>query len=217
MRQVVCSGQCRETGQEGKMPLPTPEEFERFSRSEQSRRLMEFISSEEFQKLSLSEKLRKLMQFESSKGFSFKPGELGKIVQSERAKRMTAFIELTRSEEYRKLPQSEKSTRWAEAMKELEEIPPSEAEKTWEEHTRSEEYREGHRARNQAAEQLQAIRLLSSAQKFLQRLGPTFSADLTEIAREEGLNLPEISELSPRLRDTLKRAGWNEPAPVRDF
>lgn len=199
------------------MTLPTPEEFETFSRSEQSKQLMELMISEEFQKLSLSEKFRKLTQFETSKGFSFKPGELGKMGRSERGKRMTSFVEAMRSDEYRGLPQSEKSRRWAEVMKEIGGIPLSEVEKRWKEHTETEGYQEGHRAWDRAAQQLQTIRLLSSAQNFLQRFGPIFPADLTEIAREEELNLPELSELSPRLRDALKRVGWDEPVPVRDF
>jgi len=199
------------------MPLPTPEEFETFSRSAQSKQLIELMSSEEFQKLSLSEKFRKLRQFETSKSFAFKPGDLGKMTESERTKRMTSFVETMRSDEYRSFPQTEKSRRWAEVMKEIEEMPLSEVEKRWKEHTESEGYREGHRAWDQAAEQLQTIRRLSSAMKFLQKFSPTFPADLTEIADEEGLNLPELSELSPRLRDALKRLGWNEPAPMRDF
>lgn len=199
------------------MPLPTPEEFETFSRSEQSKQLIELMSSEEFQKLSLSEKFRKLTRFETSKGFAFKPGDFGKMAESERSIRMTSFVETMRSDEYRSLPQTEKSRRWAEVMKEIEEMPLSEVEKRWKEHTESEGYREGHRAWNQAAEQLQTIRLLSSAVKFLGKFGPTFPADLIEIADEERLNLPELSELSPRLRDALKHLGWNEPAPIRDF
>jgi len=199
------------------MPLPTPEEFEKFSRSEQSKHLIEFVSSEEFQKLSLSEKFRKLAQFETSKGFSFNPGELQEMAQSEKSRRLTSFVESTRSEEYRTLPQPEKARRWAEFMKELEKMPLSEAEKRWDEYTRSESYQQRHRARDQAAEHLQAIRLLSSARMFLQRFGPTLPTDLTEIAREEELNLPELSKLSPRLRDALKRMGWDEPASVRDF
>ena len=99
------------------MPLPTPEKFDTFSRSAQSKQLMELMSSDEFQKLSLSEKFRKLTQFETSKGCAFKPGDLGKMAESERTKRMTSFVEIMRSDEYRTLPQTEKSRSWAEVMK----------------------------------------------------------------------------------------------------
>ena len=96
-------------------------------------------------------------------------------------------------------------------------MPLFEVEKRSKEHTESEGYRAGHRAWDRAAEQLQNIRLLSSAMKFLGKFGPSFPADLTGIADEKGPNLPELSKLSPRLRDALKRSGWDEPAPMRDF
>ena len=130
---------------------------------------------------------------------------------------MTSFVEAMRSDGYRGLPQSEKSRKWAEVMKEIEEMPLSEVEKRWKKHTETESYQEGYRAWGRAAQQLQTIRLLSSAQNFLQRFGPIFPPELTEIAREEGLNLPVLSELSPKLRDALKRVVWDEPVPVRDF
>lgn len=148
------------------------------------------------------------------------PEEFGKSPRpepSERGKRYTAFIAFTRSEDYRNLPQTEKSRIRAEFMKELDKIPPSEEEKRWEEHTRSENYRRGVRAGKQVAEQMQVIRVLSSAQMFLQRIGPVFPSELTEIAREEELDLPKISKLSSRMQEALKRMGWDEPAPVREF
>jgi hypothetical protein len=81
----------------------------------------------------------------------------------------------------------------------------------------SDEVQKGHLAADQAQGRLQAIRLPSSAQKFLLGLDPIVPAELTEIAREEKLNLPEIGDLSPRMRDALKRAGWDEPELMRDY
>jgi len=123
------------------------------------------------------------------------------ISQSERTKRLNEF---RRSEEYQKLSGSAAHQRLRRFMQEeLARIPQSEAEKRIEGYIRSKED--------------QKVYLLSSARKFLRELGPALPPELVRIARKEGLDLPEVGELSPRLRDALKRAGWDETAPMRDY
>ena len=195
------------------MPPPTPEKAEDPLRPDQARQLSEFMGSEEFQKLPLSQKFAKLREFMGPKPSSLSQ-DLEVASQSERNKRLNEFW---RSEEFQKLEGPARIARLRRFMtEEFASIPQSEAEKRIEEHARSKEAQEQHRALVQAEERLQAIRLLSSARKFLRELGPALPPELVEIAREEGLDLPEVGELSPRLRDALKRAGWDEPAPMRD-
>lgn len=195
------------------MPQPTPEESGPPEHSEQARQLADFMGSEEFQSLSLAEKFASLRKFLGPKP-PITPEDIQALFQSERGKKLQEF---QHSEEYQKLSGRARKESMGRFISEVyDKMPKSAAERKFEEHFRSEEAQQRARAGERATASLQNIRLLSSARDFLRRLGPQLPAELAEIAREEKLDLPDIADLSPRLRGVLKRAGWEEPQPMRD-
>lgn len=184
------------------------EEPDDVSKSEQARQLAELMGTEEFQSLSLTEKFARLRKF-MTPNFAIQWLHSPPRSASEREKKLQEF---QNSEEYRQLEGPARTNSVRQFIKDVYNTLP----KTAEEEAVEAYFDRNHGAIDRATTAFEAMRCFSSAREFLLSFGPDLPAGVAEVIRGEKLNVSEIRELSPRLKDALQQAGWDPPAQMRD-